>query len=397
MSLKVADLTDKKTYLAAVQKHAKQANGRFCLFETKYDDGSKARLLVFGAHLALLRKHLEAKKAALLDDGGILDGGIFLSRTGKLTDKIVEELKLDGIVKVTHVGDKADKADKADKGGKPDARTAAPKPTAPPVDPDSMVPMVNMTVRALLADLADRQRKAAAIRHPGLRADAEQLSRQMIGWVTNGKFKDIDKEYTKLQQIQVDARVADEVATELAQVGTALKARNDDDELDALKMAQAYYNAGQFAACRAELKSIHKLLGPMPYGPTGTPADAQLAAKAARLGSLAAAYADEKDRLEKQLGKILADRRQFANYVDEATKVKAFIDKSASLGLRRQVEAIERENDPAKRKKLVEKAIVVVQAYLTAFVRQASDAPQIGKDYLAALRHLHAELTRLHH
>lgn len=380
MSLKVTDLVDRKTYLVAVQKHAKAANGRFFLYESKFDDGSKGRVLVFGPHLALMRKHLEAKKAALLDDGAILDGGIFLAQRGKFTDKILAELKLDGIVQVKQLGGKDEKADA--------------KPTP---DLDAKVPSINMTVRALLADLVERQRDATTIRHPKLRADAEQLCRQITAWVKGGKFQNIDKEYTALQQIQVDARVAEDVAGELAQVETALRARNRKDELDALKTAQAYYDAGQFAPCRAELKGIHKLLGPMPYGPKGGPNDRKWADQLRQLGSLAAAYADAKDKLETQIGKVLGDRVRFANYVDEAQKVKAFLEKSASLGLRKQVEAIERENDADKRKRLVEKAIVVVQAYITAFVKQATDAPQIGKDYLAVLRRLHAELTALHH
>src|SRR5258706_16090219 len=88
MSTTTAALATKPAYRKALLATAKASpKGPFHFYEGKFADGTKAKLPVFGRTHGELKKHLEAQKAALLDEGTIGPGAEFAGKRGKLDAK----------------------------------------------------------------------------------------------------------------------------------------------------------------------------------------------------------------------------------------------------------------------------------------------------------------------
>lgn len=382
MPITTADFADKKAYQKALVATLKaSAKGLFYYYDSKYDDGNKAKLLVFGPNVAELKKHLESKKATLLDEGPIGPGAVFAGKRGKLDAKGLEALGI---------------ADLASTGGE-DGDDDGDKKT---VDVNTIVPGLARPVRVVLAEVIAYGKEAATIQHPKLKANAGKRVDTLIDRLKKGKLTGFSTEMVALQQTISDAKVAPVILAELMQIEPVAKAHKDPKAKPLYDTAKKLYDDGDLVNTRGFITQFNARYGNDPYSAKGIDDDAKAATAVAKVGTLAGAYEAAKAEVERKVAKALGDRKKWATYVPEADVLKDFFAKNATLGLRKQIESIEAEADKAKRKKLVEKAIVSVQSYITEGTRalEARNAPTaLSIEYFRLLRHLHSELGKLHH
>ena len=391
MPITTGDLTEKKAYLKALHSTVKAApKGNFYFFETKYSDGSKARLLLLGPNVSELKKHLEAKKAALLDEGSIGPGTVLSPKRGKIDAKALEALAIEELVRLADDGSQGSESESESEGA--DDRHVG--------DANVSVPGLGKPVRVVLASVIANRREADTIQHASMKAAALDQADKLVERLKKGELSGFSREYVTLEQMLADAKKAPTILAELKQIEPVAAAHSDPQAKVIFKAAKDAYDEGNMLGARGEMSRFITRFGHDAYAEQGIGDDKKAAEAVERVGSLAEAYEAEKTEVERKIAKALADPAKWARLVDEAKALKEFFAKSATLGLRKQIESIESEKDPAKRKAKVEKAILAVQTYITAGTQAVSArnaAMAIGIDYFRLLRHLHAELGKLHH
>ncbi len=386
MTLSTDHLKDRKTYVTELKATLKaNRSGKFQLVEFKFGDNPAAPVLLVGPKLDELKKHVAAKKAKVLDSGGYKEG-VFAGTTGKLTAEVLAKLQVgDDLASVAAVaGD-------------------APKATSKMPAPDTPVPSINMTVKALLKQVAADKTAAGQVDHPVMKTALLQLVQDVTDAVNQGDLKDAARVFQQLRQADSDAAKAPEAKATLARIKPVADAHAAQEAKDLYKQAQALYDAGNILGCNDIIQRITKKFGHDPYADkasgvtqgvgTGVRLDAAAAAQLA--GSLSRAYDKAKKDLEAKIAKVNADRTKFVGFVAGSDAASAFLKDAATKGLRARLEAIEVAVG-AKRTALVEKAILVVQDYITDLSARKA-AGQLSVDFLAMLRFLHAEMKRLHH
>lgn len=376
MPITTADLANKKAYENALLKTIKSAGkGNFLFYEGKYADGNKARLLVFGPNLPDLKKHLEAAKATLIDEGRIDSGPVFAAKRGKLDAKALAALGIGDVARIA---------------GDDDANAK------PSFDVNTIVPVLAKPVRIVLADVISRQKVVATLQHPVLKAALEKKADDLVEALKKGELAGFHKAHGAFVQDMSDAQLAPVIAKELARIEPVAQAHPKQDAKDTYADAKQSFDRGDLLRCRALISNFTGKYGHSPYEAQAQGEEKESAEFVAKAGTLADGYEKAKKELEVKIDKVLADKKKFSTYADEAGALKTFFAKSATLGLRQQVKAVQAETDPAKRKSKIEKAILSVQEYITQASRVVP-GPMLSIDYFRILRHMHAELTKMHH
>jgi hypothetical protein len=241
------------------------------------------------------------------------------------------------------------------------------------------------------------QKKAAAVQHPKLQKSLTRDADYLLGLIKKGELSGFHRQYGTFEQNISDASKAPEIAAELARIAPVAEAHSDPKAKETYATAQSLYDDGELLSARGVIQRFVLNYGHAPYKASAFGEKEAMADFAAKVGTLAAAYDKAKSDLEARVEKVLANKKKVNDVVvEEATALKTFFAKSATLGLRKQIKEVEAEADPAKRKAKVEKAIVAVQAYANAGEQQIKGTG-LSIEYFRMLRHVHAELSKLHH
>jgi hypothetical protein len=276
------------------------------------------------------------------------------------------------------------------------APQTVPKAPPVPVTPKTVVPILDKPLGVVLATAVGWQKDAAALKHPKLQKALVRDTDYLVGLLKKGELNGVHKTYGALEQKMSDATVLPEIAAELARIAPVAKAHADPKAKETYATAQSLFDDGDLLSARGVIAQFNGRYGHAPYAAKAADETKAMTEFVAKIGKLADAYEKAKSDLETKLDKVLADKKKFANYADEAGKLKTFFAKSATLGLRKQIKDVEAETDAIKRKQKIEKAILAVQAYLTAGGQQIK-GNALSIDYFRMLRHLHAELSKRHH
>jgi hypothetical protein len=325
-------------------------------------------------------------------DQGTYVAGLFSPKAGKLTAAALEKLGVDD--ELARVED-----DAAPSG------TSSTGPQSP--GPAKVLPVLAIPVQEAVQRLADWKTDVAAVVHPGLKKLLERQLKEAADQLASDDWKDIHKKFVSVEQGLVDARKAPKILADLRRIAPVAQARNDDRAQTIFSDAQTAYDDGDLLTAAMKIAGFEERFGHDPYthatagmgkaavnrtpGKPETPEDI-----AAQAGSLGRAYEQTKRELERKLDKVDSDRKKYVTLVDETDATRKFLKQAATKGLKEKLTALEALAPGAARKAAVEKAIVLVQEYLTELnARVAHD--RLTLDYRRMLQHIHGELKKLHH
>lgn len=272
------------------------------------------------------------------------------------------------------------------------------------------VPGTGKTVREVMPAFRKELRASRKWKHPALERKAKAQGKKVELLAKKQQLAKLMKALSEWSAIENDADYIPAIEKEFERIDPVIKAlkksapKKHAQATSRMKGAKSYFDAADFLKCMSELSILKsELPGGPNYKPVKKMVDHNKAERKTSKGKpLAPQYKRAKTRLEAVIKKALADQSgKFDRFKAESECVAAFFKTHAKLALHKKLAEIDKKPPGDDRKRLIGKAILVLQNYISGYKKAVKDksaaageSTKLSSEYDHCLRQTHRELKK---